>query len=38
MCKINSTQALFYFLTSRCKMQKQIFYDLILLNLNNTPK
>ena len=36
--KINSGQTLFHFLTSSCKMRKQILYDLILLNLDNTPK
>ena len=37
-CNMNSLQALLYFLAISCKMWKQIIYDLILLNPNNTPK
>ena len=38
MWKINSTQTLFYFLADSCKIQKQNFYNMILLTLDNTPK
>ena len=33
---MNSRQALFYVLAISCKMRKQIFYDLILLDLKKT--